>query len=99
METLDAAAAPAAITVDAVREQLTLLGHSDVPDDVIAQFLAELQLEPSTPAEDAPAVADAPLPRCAPHPFPAIIIRPRIRLAGHNRIASRMRSPTREPSQ
>jgi len=67
MEPLDAAAPPAAITIDAVREQLTLLGHSDVPDDVIAQFLAELQLEPSAaPAKDASAEADAPLPRCAP---------------------------------
>lgn len=62
----------AAITIDAVREQLTLLGHSDVPDDVIAQFLAELQLEPSTsvaaephPVYDADA---APSQTCVPHP-------------------------------
>eukprot|EP00240_Pyramimonas_obovata_P018534 CAMPEP_0118944778 /NCGR_PEP_ID=MMETSP1169-20130426/40992_1 /TAXON_ID=36882 /ORGANISM="Pyramimonas obovata, Strain CCMP722" /LENGTH=64 /DNA_ID=CAMNT_0006890339 /DNA_START=58 /DNA_END=249 /DNA_ORIENTATION=+ len=34
-----------AITVEAVREQLQLLGHSDVPDSVISNFLKDLQAE------------------------------------------------------
>eukprot|EP00959_Pyramimonas_sp_CCMP1952_P304355 6369634-Pyramimonas_sp.AAC.1 len=34
-----------AITVEAVREQLQLLGHSDVPDSVISSFLKDLQTE------------------------------------------------------
>lgn len=42
---LDMSAAVCGITVDAVREQLKLLGHHDVPDEVIMQFLDDLQVE------------------------------------------------------
>ena len=44
-----------AITVEAVREQLQLLGHSDVPDSVISNFLKDLQLEVEGEAAGAPA--------------------------------------------
>jgi hypothetical protein len=39
------AAELAGITVDAVREQLLQLGHSDVSDDLIADFLRQLSVE------------------------------------------------------
>ena len=48
--TTPAPAIPGGITVSAVREQLVQLGHGEVSDDVIANFLSQLSLEVRAPA-------------------------------------------------
>ena len=43
----------AGISVDAVREQLAQLGHDDVSDEVIREFLKQLSADAAFIAEDA----------------------------------------------